>query len=160
MTTATKAKPKKKRAPRQKREVLSKVLDIDSMARVHGMSGIYTTRTINSGQMILVTRFMTDESKPIAKHRIESLGDKMIWSENGVIKITEAFDNLQKHCKNKKTPDELTTEQLEFMMGIICPGYDPEKFKFYHAVKIIGWYNEIITKINEFLKANPKTEKK
>ena len=95
-----------------------------------------------------MVRFMKDEAYTVNKSLLSGLGKAVIYKSNAeTITLLDAFDNLQKHFKNKSTGDIDPLDKYK-TMGIICPNYHPEKFKDYHAKKIIVWYNEIITAIN------------
>lgn len=89
---------------------------------------------------------------------LEWVGGMVISKWKGTITIGEAFDNLQKHCDNKPfdISDHNICINVPEILDIICPEHDTDKFKPYHAKKIIGWYNEIINAMENIM----KTEKK
>ena len=65
------------------------------------------------------------------------------------ITLLDAFDNLQEFCDNDVTSsNEQMIVGIKSQMNVICPDYDPDMFKDYHAKKIVKWYDEIITAIN------------
>ena len=91
---------------------------------------------------------MKDEAYTVNKSLLSGLGKAIIYKSNGeTITLLDAFDNLQKHFKNKSTGDIDPLDKHK-TMDIICPGYHTCTFKDHHAKKIVMWYNEIITAIN------------
>jgi len=139
-----------KKAPfRDDIEWLSETLNIDVMYRVRGRPGLYMPITKpNKSGLIRMIRFMSDEGCWVYNRVLEGLKGAVIYEMGGdTITLSEAFDNLQKHFDNKPS-GELMMGVKEDLMNIICPGYDPDLFKGYHAKKIINWYNEIVSAIN------------
>lgn len=131
-------------------EWLSKSIDIEVMYRIKGKQGIFMpVSKPNKSGMIRMVRFMLDEAYTVNKFYLQGLSGSVIYKDNGeTISLLDAFDNLQKHFKNQSTGD-LHLESKEDIMRIICPGFDENRFKDYHAKKIVTWYNEIISAINK-----------
>jgi len=62
------------------------------------------------------------------------------------IHISEVFNNLNAHFIDEDivfNDYEMTSE----LMLIMCPDYDGNAFKPYHAKQVVKWYNEIKNKI-------------
>lgn len=141
-------KPKKK--PYAKGiDWLSESIDTNVLYRVKGRQGLFmAVSRPNKSNLVRMARFMQDEAYTVNKSMLNGLGGAIIYKCNGeTITLLDAFDNLQKHFKNKSTGDIDPLDKHD-TMDIICPGYRPDKFKDYHAKKIVTWYNEIITAIN------------
>ena len=130
-------------------ESLSEVVNIEIMYRIKGKQGLFMPVSKPNGSGLLrMVRFMSREAHTVSKSLLEGLGGTLIYKDNGkTITLSEAFDNLQKHFDNEPT-GELTVDSKDELMDVICPDYDKDKFKGYHAKKIIQWYNEIVSAIN------------
>lgn len=130
-------------------ESLSEVVNIEIMYRIKGKQGLFMpVSKPNSSGLLRMVRFMSREAHTVNKSLLEGLGGTLIYKDNGkTITLSNAFDNLQKHFDNEPT-GELTVDSKDELMDIICPDYDKDRFKGYHAKKIIMWYNEIVTAIN------------
>lgn len=130
-------------------EWLSEIIQTEVLYRIKGKQGLFTPVTKpNKGNLLRMVRFMSNEAYTVNKSLLEGLGSVAIYTEHGKdITLSDAFDNLQKHFDNQPT-GEIKTENKHLLMEIICPDYDHDRFKDYHAKKIIQWYNEIITAIN------------
>ena len=130
-------------------EWLSEVVEIDVLYRVKGYRGLFMPSTKpNKSGLIRMIRFMSDEGCWVHNRALEGLKGAVIYREGGdTITLLEAFDNLQAHFDNKPS-GELMMGVKEDLMNAICPGYDSDLFKGYHAKKIINWYNEIVLAIN------------
>ena len=130
-------------------ESLSEVVNIEIMYRIKGKQGLFMPNSMpNKSGLISMVRFMSIERITVSKSLLEGLGGTLIYKDSGkTITLSDAFDNLQKHFDNEPT-GELTVDSKDELMDVICPDYDKDKFKGYHAKKIIQWYNEIVTAIN------------
>ena len=128
---------------------LSESIDTNVMYRIKGKQGLFMPVTKpNKANLIRMIRFMKDEAYTVNKSLLNGLGGAVIYKLDGkTITLLDAFDNLQKHFKNKSTGDIDPLGKYK-TMDVICPNYDPDKFRDYHARKIVIWYNEIITAIN------------
>lgn len=128
---------------------LSESIDINVLYRIKGKQGLFMPITKpNKSNLIRMIRFMKDEAYTVNKSMLGGLGGAVIYKSNGkTITLLDAFDNLQKHFKNKSTGDIDPLDKRK-TMDVICPGYHPDRFKDHHAKKIVMWYNEIITAIN------------
>ena len=128
---------------------LSESIDIDVMYRIKGRQGLFMPVTKpNKSNLVRMVRFMQDEAYTVNKSLLSGLGGAVIYKSNGeTITLLDAFDNLQKHFKNKSTGNIDPLDKHD-TMDIICPDYHPDKFKDHHAKKIVTWYNEIVTAIN------------
>jgi len=138
-------------------EKLSEILDINILfgitgdgVRVPGKPGLYIPYTQpNKSGMIKMGRFMRDEFTWVKRERLIRMRGAVIfkgsWSEGSqdTITLAEAFDNLHEHYKGKPTGELLAGHQIEIMQ-IICPSYDPKKFKQYHAKKVIQFRYNIL----------------
>lgn len=128
---------------------LSESIDINVLYRIKGKQGLFMPITkSNKSNLVRMIRFMKDEAYMVNKYHLVGLGGAIIYKANNeTITLLDAFDNLQKHFKNQSTGDIDVLDKHD-IMDIICPDYHTEKFKDYHAKKIIMWYNEIISAIN------------
>ena len=128
---------------------ISKVVAIETMYRIKGKQGLFMPITKpNKSGLISMIRFMSTERYTVNKSLLEGLRGVVIYTNsNKTIALTEAFDNLQNHFDNQPT-GELDASGKDALMDVVCPDYDKDRFKDYHAKKIIQWYNEMVTKIN------------
>ena len=128
---------------------LSESIDTNVMYRIKGRQGLFMPITKpNKAGLVRMLRFMSEEVYTVNKSLLSGLGGAIIYKSNGeTITLLDAFDNLQKYFKNKSTGDIDPLDKHK-IMDIICPNYDPDRFRDYHAKKIVMWYNEIITAIN------------
>ena len=143
-------------------EWLSENIDIEVMYRIKGKQGIFMpVSKPNKSGMIRMVRFMLDEAYTVNKFYLQGLSGSVIYKDNGeTSSLLDSFDNLQKHFKNQSTyckdlETSTVEKQMELIgdkediMNVVCPDYDPYRFKDYHVLKIIKWYNEIISAINK-----------
>ena len=147
---AAKAVKKPKKKPYAKGiDWLSESINIDVMYRIKGKQGLFMPVTKpNKSDLVRMVRFMQDEAYTVNKSLLNGLGKAVIYKSDGeTITLLDAFDNLQKHFKNKSTGDIDPLDKHK-TMEVICPGYHSDRFKDHHAKKIVMWYNEIITAIN------------
>jgi len=147
MTRVTKV-PKQKNKPKQYKkgiDWLSEQVDLSVLFRIKGRPGLWWPKVKpQKNGMVRMERFGTDEECTIDKKNLTGLHNLGIrMDDQSVLPFTEALDNIQKHCENKTT-DEWGFFSEDTGRQFICPGYDPDSFKRYHARKVIGWYNELI----------------
>lgn len=147
--------PQKKPPYKEGAVWLSESLNLNHLYRVKGHQGLFTPRrTPNKSGMIPMQGFMGTNQLIVKRTELEALGGAVIFKDSytdkvqDTITLAEAFDNLQEHFDSKTTGDISILEKSS-LKGIICPNYDWDKFKDYHAKKIIGWYNIIIYAINK-----------
>ncbi len=126
---------------------LSETIEIESMFRIKGKQGIFTPlANPNKAGMIRMERFMSTEAYAVHRSTLEALSGLVIYKDNtDTITLLEAFDNLQEFSNNKAISGGWDNPK---MLSIICPDYDKDEFKNHHAKKIIKWYDEIVTAIN------------
>jgi len=146
-------KTKSKKKPYAKGiDWLSESIDIDSMYRVKGRPGLFIPITKpNKSGLVRMERFMsrytTIETHTVHISTLQGLKGVVVYKRTGeTITLLEAFDNLQKEFKNQSAGN-IDVWDKNNMMEVICPHYHPDKFKDYHAKKIIMWYNEIVSAI-------------
>lgn len=130
---------------------LSETIEINMLFRIKGKQGVFTpVVNPNKAGMILMERFMSTERHTIHRAMLEPLSRLVIHRlGEDPITLLDAFDNIQEHCSNDVTSsDEQMILGVKTQMNVICPKYDPDWFKDHHAKKIVKWYDEIITAIN------------
>ena len=99
-------KPKKK--PYAKGiDWLSESIDTNVLYRIKGKKGLFMPVTKpNKAGLVRMLRFMSEEAYTVNKSLLSGLGGAIIYKSNGeTITLLDAFDNLQKHFKNKSTGD-------------------------------------------------------
>ena len=148
-----------KKKPKQYKkgiEWLSEQIDLSVLFRIKGRQGLYLPVTkSNKGGMLRMVRFSDKkESYTVNRNILSGLDQALIKNEKHgeFTTLGQAFDNLQKKFENKIIPQDTyrsDNDVLILYMCIICPGYDPQSFKVYHAIKIILWYNELILSIQK-----------
>lgn len=141
----TQAKETKKEPLREGVEWISECIDIKQLFRIKGKQGLYIpiSKTSKSG-LIRMERLLSKEAYIVNRILLEGLDGIVIYKDDtSTISLAEAFDNMQ-----KKYDNEIWNRKLNYLgMNIICPDFDMDRFKLYHAKKIIQWYNEIINSI-------------
>lgn len=129
---------------------LSECIAIWDMYRVKGHPGIWVTNSKhNRGNMISMQQFLTTNFCTVRTDKLEALSTLVIKRlvDDGM-PLIEALDNLQEYRDNKPFTDEPDYNSESFL-NVICSGYDPDEFKHYHAKKIVSWYNELVTGLND-----------
>ena len=126
---------------------LSETIEMNMLFRIKGKQGIFTPLiNPNKAGMIRMERFMSTEAYTVHRLTLKALSGLVIYGDNGdTIALPEAFDNLREFFDNEIISGGWDNPE---MLLIICPNYDKDRFKNHHAKKIINWYNEIITAIN------------
>lgn len=129
-------------------------LDFNQLFTIKGFKdNIYTvcTKTNKSG-MILMEEFLTTNRKWHKRTNLNCLNWLTFYQETGEeIGIREVFNNIEKNTKEIEKKDDKEA------MALIVPGYDPNKFKPYHAEKVCYWFALIKTPYLAMLQEKPKT---
>ena len=147
ITEETQVKETKKEPLKEGVEWISECIDLKQLFGIKGRPGLYipATRPNRSG-LVRMQRLLSMEAYTVNQILLQALDGTVIFKDDmSTIGLAEAFDNLQKHCNN-----ELHSGNIDgLIMHVICPDYDIDKFKLYHAKKVIQWYNEIVQAIKE-----------
>ncbi len=126
-------------------------INFKQLFRIKGKKEIYFSITQkNKSGVIGMCEFLGDKKCSVTLSDIESLDVVFHKYDGSEIKMSEVFDNLDREglqiiqeCKS-----------IAWLMEIICPGFDSDLFKEYHAEKVIKWFIEIKTKINSKSETN------
>ncbi len=147
---ATKIPSQKKKTKQYKRGIdwISKQVELEVLFTVKGTGGLWMplTKPLKNG-ILLMERFGTGEKKHIKKSLLSGIGTTSIpMNRQAVLPLGEAFDNLQRYWRNSTVIEAVAKDDQEVieMKRVICPDFDPDGFKSYHAKKVIIWYNELI----------------
>jgi hypothetical protein len=126
-------------------ETLGSTIEFRDLFRVKGKKGLFSpaSKPTKSG-LVHMVEFLGDQRCTVHVRDLECL-DRLVFfkSDNSTIKISEVFDNIAAYDGFK---------ELNFIvekMAVMVPGYDPEKFKPYHAERVYEWYNEIVSKLDK-----------
>jgi hypothetical protein len=151
--TSTK-KTKSKMAQDAKKEVVGfgDQINFIELFRVKGRQGLFTLRSkVHKSGTVGVLGFLDYNRKfTVMAEQMECLGALIFTTlaGNDDIKINTVFNNLDEYEKaNGKT--DFDTMDIETLMPLMVPEFDPEFFKDHHAKKCIMWYKEIITKLEQ-----------
>ena len=135
----------------QKKEgKIGKRINFEELFRVKGMKGIYTIGSkLNKSGMIKMNRFLSEKESVIIKHsNIAPLSSIVYYTEMGFnnLRINDVFDNLVDFYGSEewKKDNKLVPELSDFV-----PNYDPKMFKEHQALKVMVYFDEIITKMTE-----------
>ena len=147
--TKTKIPSQKKKTKQYKRGIdwLSEQVDLSILFRIKGVAGLWMpiSKPRKNG-LLRMERFGADDVKlTVNKNYLTSINNMGIrMADRAVLPFTEALDNLQKNCNNQTTIEFGPDIHEDVFMNILCPNFDPDSFKIYHARKVIKWYNELI----------------
>lgn len=128
----------------KKEQTFGETIDFFHLCRVKGKKPLFFPRSYaNKSGIVAMEEFFGSQICYPVTEDIERLSDFRFYKEDGkVITMTEVFDNL-----NNKFGELLDLEVNPDIMEIMVPGYDKEKFKSHHAIKVLNWYLEIREKI-------------
>ena len=130
------------------KETFGSSIDFKSIYRIKGKQGLFTQNSnVNKSKLVNMAAFLNPKEKHTVKTaKLVCLGDFVFHKEdNTTISMAEVFDNINDW---EKGSDETATK--EHMMEIMVPNYDTDRFKDYHAVKVLQWYRIIKGKIDGF----------
>lgn len=141
--------------------------DLYHLKGIKSIKGIFSPCTAaNKSGLVFIEEFLNPENRfwknkkylvSLGRYRFDLMsGDK--------IGIEEVFENIERNAKQLEGFKIIyLPEQLEMLV----PGYDPDKFKDYHAQKVFDWFQEIREKVivyvkegEEEIKAEEKTKAK
>lgn len=128
-----------------KQETFAQSINFKQLFRVKGQKNLfYPISAPNKAKIIAMREFIGTKQCHSNVSEIERLEDFIFYKNDGdTLTITDVMDNINDNYSN--SPQEATLE----IMSVIVPNYDPEKFKIYHAQKVLNWYWEIKRKITE-----------
>lgn len=144
-----------KNAEQAEQATFGNSIDFDQLFRVKGHKRLYfpITKPQKNGVLIL-QEFLREHRVTIHIREIQRLGGTVFFLNTGeTIELPAVFDNLY-----TKSIDELLPLTIPKLMDVMVPDYDPDRFKEYHAKKVIEWYLEIKTKIDVNSKKENKPE--
>ena len=127
-------------------------IDFIQIFRVKGRQGLFTLRSaVHKSGTVAVIGFLDYNRKfTVLAEQLECLGSLIFTTlaGNEDIKINTVFNNLHQYeIDNGDTNfDKMDVEQL---MPLMVPEFDPDHFKDYHAKKVVMWYSEVINKLKE-----------
>jgi len=136
-------------ATETKKELLSEAIDFNNIYRVKGKKGLYFPLSKpNKGNLVGMANLTNHEDRFTSNtSTLICLGHLVIHKNDKThITLGVAFDNLKEHFENNK---ELSDKDV---CSVICPDYDDELFKPYHAKSIVEWFHTI----NKFVEDNSK----
>jgi len=150
MTRVTKVPTQKDKPKQYKRGIdwLSEQIDLSILFRIKGRPGLWMPKSVpKKNGMVRMEEFGSEEECTIDKKNLTGLNNLGIrMYDQSVLPFTEALDNLQKYAQNNIISNDWHITEIGALstMEVICPGYDNDSFKVYHARKAIQWYNELI----------------
>lgn len=128
-------------------ETFSDQFNLSQLYVIKGLPGIYIqVSNPNKSGMVGFREFLgSTKSVTVNISRANCLGNYAIFLQDGkTISLYTAFNNL-----NTKTNIEIKdlTKNVKELMELTAPGYDPDKFKDYHMVKVLTYFLELRKKI-------------
>jgi hypothetical protein len=146
--------------------VFQEMIDITSLFVINGRPGLYMLRAVKKNDGILPVQQWLGERKNLVvrtkgrENPLIQLGKVVIhtkfkneneqWVHDNM-PLQAVFDGLHEHVKNGGEINRLLEGEVEELMEIVAPYYDPDEFRHYHMEKIIKWYNWIREAVNEEL---------
>jgi len=132
-------------------------IDFNELFRVKGKKGLFVLGSkVNKSGMVRMIGFLDyEKSVTTNQNNLVCLGHLRFQTEMGKepVLMNDVFSNLHEFYQVNKDK-EVTPELSDFV-----PNYDPNEFKMRHAVQVLGWFDEVITKITENeIKSNDKKE--
>jgi len=108
------------------------------------------------GHLEFATTKMVKVQVPKLKSKMKVVGEELEEVEMVEIEqlkrlsMSEVFTNLSNYCIESEDYafEKITIENL---MGYMCPNFDPDEFKKYHAVQVLGWYIEVTLKYSALI---------
>lgn len=120
-------------------------INFSELFRVKGKQGIYTIRSgVSKSNMVAVICFLDFDKKYTVKVAdLVCLGNLEFKTEMGFdsLNIADVFNNLYEFFK--ETPEETPT------LKDFVPNFDHYEFKERHALQVMKWFNELITKLDK-----------
>ena len=127
---------------------ISKKIDLRLIYRVKGRDKLFVpVSPVNKGGMVGMCEFMGVNTISVHQNAIECLNNFTFYANSGNgVTMGQAFDNIE--ALDNETTLGLKGMLAESLMNTICPDFDQNYFKPYHAIRFMNWYFEIKEKIN------------
>lgn len=120
-------------------------INFNELFRVKTKKGLFCLGSeVNKARMVHMIGFLDFKNKcTVHADKLVCLGQFRFETEAGhdPLGMGDVFSNLFEFFE--KTPKE-TPKLNDFV-----PNYDPSEFKERHALQVLGWFNEVITKMEE-----------
>lgn len=123
-------------------------LNLDQMYRVRGRRELFQPLSqIGTNGHVVLGEWLNWENKiTVELKMIDCIGQKTIpLSDGGELNIVDVFNNLWNYNRNYS----IHAERYESLMSIMAPKYHVVNFKPYMAKQILGWYLQVVVKIQE-----------
>jgi len=134
---------KKEKATKEKQPLTwVDTLDFKQLFTIKGYKdNIYTICTKpNKSGMILMEEFLTTKRGWHSKKYLISLNSYTFYQNSGKeLNIRQVFTNIENNTQ------AIEKKEDKKAMELIVPGYDPNKFKDYHAERVCYWFALIKT---------------
>lgn len=129
--------------------LFGKAIAFNTIFRLKGKKGLwYPITSPNKAKMVGFRELLGTATATVNLKNCQCLNDFVIYKNDGsTIKLSDAFDNLVWLGKSLAVND-IKSVPNDQLMTAICPDYDADRFKDYHAKKIVDWFVEVTTKID------------
>ncbi len=118
--------------------MLKKILSIS------GQPGLYkmVSQTRNG---VIVENIETKKRMPaFATHKISSLEDIAIYTEDEEVLLKDVFKNIYKFTNGKEAiSHKSSANEIKDFFGKVLPGYDEDRVYVSDMKKVINWYNKL-----------------
>ena len=145
-----------KKVEEEKELLIGEQLEFNQLFRVKGKQGLFVLASlVNKSGMVGVFSFLDSRIKYTVKvSDLVCLGNLMFSdNQSDTIPISQVFVNYENYIKDGKTPS--SDKEL---MNALVPNYDPEKFKMYHAVQVVKWFDDVVKKVNTIIEDEEKAQ--
>lgn len=120
-------------------------INFNELFRVKGKKGLFCIDSaVHKSGMIKMTGFLDFKNSVVVNQdKLVCLGHLSFATELGVepVLMNDVFSNLFEFYK--ESPEDVPT------LADFVPSYDPNQFKERHALQVMEWFNEVITKMEE-----------
>jgi len=111
---------------------------------ISGQPGLYkmVSQTRNG---IIVEHIETKKRMPaFATHKISSLEDIAIYTEDEEVLLKDVFKNIYKQTNGKEAiSHKSSSNEIKDFFGKVLPDYDEDRVYVSDMKKVINWYNSL-----------------
>lgn len=140
-------------------------IDFNELFRVKGKKGLFCLGSkVHKSGMVRMVRFLTPtEAVTVNEDKLICLGHLTFQTELGLaeegsrLTMNDVFSNLFEFYDGEQYKEN---KNLAPGLEVFVPNYDKNLFKERHAVQVLGWFDEVVTKMTELngVKENIKGE--
>jgi len=150
----------RKKAPKRSKKIdkeaektdvhIADTINFHELFRAKGRKGLHTLRAAPSASgMCGMIEFMNYDNRFVVHQKdLESLGHLVFYTYAGHKDLS--FGDVFRNLYDAKADQEgFANRAVKDQMEIAVPCFDEDQFKRHHMVSVLGWFKEIIKKLED-----------